>query len=361
MRKELIYSLIMVMILSLAPQDGLSCTTFSLVKDNQSIVGKNYDWHLEDGLIIINKRGVYKKAMQGSQKGSDRYATWTSKYGSLTFNQYGREMPSGGINEAGLVVELMLLSSTKYPTRDARPAIKDLQWIQYQLDNHKKVEEVIASDTQVRILTNEKPGLHFLVADKTGNCAVIEFLDGKLNYHFQDTMTVRALTNHTYGESIEFLRMHKGFGGQFPIARGGSSLKRFIYTAKMMKAYNSHLNGSAIEYGFGILENVSQPSTRWSIIYDQDRLRVHFRTFSNVNIRYVDLEKLDFSCAAPVIIFDISAGLSGDIRESFYEYSYQTNLDLITYSITGTPFMKHLSGNFIRQRAKYPESTYCAE
>jgi choloylglycine hydrolase len=26
---------------------------------------------------------------------------WTSRYGSITFNQYGREFPSGGINEKG--------------------------------------------------------------------------------------------------------------------------------------------------------------------------------------------------------------------------------------------------------------------
>ena len=32
-------------------------------------------------------------------------ASWVSKYGSVTFNQYGRELPTGGMNEAGLVVE----------------------------------------------------------------------------------------------------------------------------------------------------------------------------------------------------------------------------------------------------------------
>jgi len=36
--------------------------------------------------------------MPGTQKDPGRYAVWTSKYGSLTFNQYGREMPLGGIN-----------------------------------------------------------------------------------------------------------------------------------------------------------------------------------------------------------------------------------------------------------------------
>ena len=98
------YSTIIIILFSPASQTGWTCTTFSLVKEGQHIVGKNYDWHLGHGLLIINKRGVSKEAMPGTQKDPGQYATWTPKYGSLTFNQYGREMPSGGINEAGLIV-----------------------------------------------------------------------------------------------------------------------------------------------------------------------------------------------------------------------------------------------------------------
>ena len=50
-------------------------------------------------------------------------ATWTAQYGSITFNQYGRELPTGGINEAGLVVESMALSEARYPEPDHRPYI----------------------------------------------------------------------------------------------------------------------------------------------------------------------------------------------------------------------------------------------
>ena len=110
---------------------GFACTTFSLHQNGQIVFGKNYDWHLGRGLVIVNKRGVSKTAMPGLQDDPGEYAKWTSKYGSLTFNQYGREMPMGGMNEAGLVVELMSLSETQYPQPDARHAIKDLQWIQY--------------------------------------------------------------------------------------------------------------------------------------------------------------------------------------------------------------------------------------
>lgn len=355
------FLIINVLVFSLALQTGQACTTFSLIHDGQQVFGKNYDWHLDRGLMIINKRGVLKKAMPGTQKDPGRYAVWTSKYGSLTFNQYGREMPLGGINEAGLVVELMMLVGTKYPEPDARYAIKDLQWIQYQLDNFSRVEEVISSDAQLRILTYEEPGLHFLVADNTGNCAIIEFLDGKLNLHTQDTMTVKALANNTYAESREFLKMHKGFGGQFPIAKGESSLIRFIYTAKMLKSYDPLVKKSIVDYAFDILENVSQSSTKWSIVYDQQSLRVYLRTSLNQKIRYVDLNSLNFSCAMPVKVLDITADLSGNIGNEFYEYSRQINLDLIRYAIKETSFIRNMPEQFIDQRAKYPESTHCAE
>ena len=155
--------------------------------------------------------------------------------------------------------------------------------------------------------------------------------------------------------------MHKGFGGQFPITKGESSLQRFIYTAKKLKEYNPQAQGSAVDFGFGILDDVSQPSTQWSIIYDQERLRVYFRTSLNQKIRYVDLNSLNFSCAAPVKVLDITEDLSGDIKDEFTEYSRQINLNFIKHAINGTPFMNSMPDQFIHHRARYPESTLCVE
>src|ERR1700755_3020224 len=90
--------------------DGLACTTFCLKNKGEVLFGKNYDWNIGDGLIFVNKRGVSKEGAADKNA-----ARWVSKYGSVTFNQYGRENPSGGMNEAGLVIELMWLEWTKYP------------------------------------------------------------------------------------------------------------------------------------------------------------------------------------------------------------------------------------------------------
>ena len=98
----------------LAPLKGQTCTTFCLDHGDRPVFGRNYDWTVEDGLVIINKRGVTKASTLGR-------LAWTSKYGSATFNQYGREFPIGGMNEAGLVVESMVLLETEYPLPDTRP------------------------------------------------------------------------------------------------------------------------------------------------------------------------------------------------------------------------------------------------
>ena len=171
---------------------GQSCTTFFLDHGDQPVFGRNLDWFVGDGLVIINKRGVEKTAIKGPFN-RDNLLSWTSKYGSATFNQHGREFPLGGMNEAGLVVETMVLEETEYPAPDSRPEIEILQWVQYQLDNFSTIEEVISGQSQIRIRERAKPGLHFLVCDRTANCATIEFIGKKAVYHTKETMPVRVL------------------------------------------------------------------------------------------------------------------------------------------------------------------------
>src|SRR3954447_12341560 len=101
----------------LLPPPADACTTFCLRKDSTAVFGKNYDWHFDDGLVLVNKRGVAKTAAP-PPAGSP--AQWTSRYGSVTFNQFGREFPNGGLNEAGLALELMWLNETLYPAPDQR-------------------------------------------------------------------------------------------------------------------------------------------------------------------------------------------------------------------------------------------------
>src|SRR2546423_6607847 len=74
-----------------------ACTTFCMGNDSSIVFGANYDWDTGVGLVMINKRNMAKTSMTSTP------ASWTSRFASVTLNQYGRDFPTGGMNEAGLV------------------------------------------------------------------------------------------------------------------------------------------------------------------------------------------------------------------------------------------------------------------
>ncbi len=357
MRRLARYALFGLLVFNLFPSFGYSCTTFRIDQDNQFYLGKNYDWSVGDALLIVNKRGVKKVAAMGPDD-EGRPAVWTSKYGSVTFNQYGREFPTGGMNEAGLVVETMALRDSVYPAPDSRPVVKGSPWKQYHLDNFSTVEEVIASQSDVRILKYETdPGVHFLISDKTGRCAAIEFLDGKTVVHTGDALTVMALTNTPYAESVEHWRE-----GTMPIYDRSNSVSRFIRAATMVAAHAEGVSKPPVDYAFDILSKASNPHwTKWSIVYDQNNLRIHFITNTNGNIRIVDMKKFDFSCRTPVRVLDANAGISGDVTDKFRDYTQQINRDLIGASFGKTSFLQSISSERLDRISRFPDRLTCEE
>jgi len=149
------------LVLTFLSNSTIACTTFCLRTKDQVLFGRNYDWNIGDGLIFVNKREVAKIASGGE---GPNPAKWVSRYGSVTFNQYGRENPTGGMNEAGLVVEELWLADTEYPRDKKLPVVGTQEWIQYELDTSARVEEAIANAGKVRIDSDVK--VHFLIADR---------------------------------------------------------------------------------------------------------------------------------------------------------------------------------------------------
>lgn len=353
-----------VSIIFLFLQDALPCTSFCIQTDDEVIVGKNYDWEVEDCLINVNKRNVAKTALI-----NEHPASWVSKYGSVTFNQYGREMPNGGINEAGLVIEVLWLNATEYPQADSRPALRGLQWIQYQLDNFGTVEEVIASDSIVRINSINATPLHFFVCDSAGNCAVIEFLKGKMIFHTGGTMPAKAISNNTYEESVDYLKRYKGYGGDLaigkrdrsidPYGREGS-LQRFVHAANLVSKYDRQKDEPVIDYAFDVLKTVdSGKKTQWNIVYDIKNSRIYFRTISNQKIKHINIKSFDFNCGTPVQIIDIKTDMAGDVTNYFENYTQKGNYNLIKSVYKKTRFLTDVPDNVIYFISTYPDSVSC--
>jgi choloylglycine hydrolase len=202
--------------------------------------------------------------------------------------------------------------------------------------------------------------LHYLVADRQGRCAVIEFLDGKMICHRNDDSSAMALTNDTYRSSVLYLRKHDGFGGQSPIRLTTSSLDRFVRSLASARACSATESKEAVNYAFTILRDVAQGDfTKWSIVYDVAHTRIHFRTRRATQRRYVDLKKFDYSCRQPVLVLDLSADHSGDVTDQFEPYSPELNRTLVMASCQKTPFLKGIPESLLEMFATYPGTTVC--
>jgi hypothetical protein len=300
-----------------APRRANACTTFMLERGGQRVVGKSYDWYMGQGLVIVNKRGVAKQSLPA--KPGDRAIQWLSRHASVTFNQYGREFPTGGMNDAGLVVEVMWLDSSAYEKVDKRPTLNELQWIQYQLDNFATVAEMMAAAPALRV-SPVYARVHYLACDKSGACAAFEHVGGKQVV----TPGARALTNHTYAESVAWAAK------QTQPPAGAGSLPRFARAARQAAAAPG---GDAVGAAFGLLDDVRWSESQWNIVYDPVRLRVSFRTRASRGIKTLDLGKLDASCGRPVALLDIDTATSGDVAGRLRPYDLASNRSLVERSV----------------------------
>ncbi|HAO47132.1 MAG TPA: hypothetical protein DCQ97_09415 [Chitinophagaceae bacterium] len=315
-----------------------ACTTFCIQKDGQIVFGRNYDWITGAGIVNTNQRGLFKTSMQ---TGNGNTASWISKYGSITFNQYGKEFPTGGMNEKGLVVELMWLDGTVYPGNDARAALGVLQWIQYQLDNAATVAEVIASDGSVRISEKGTP-LHYLIADAAGNVATIEFLNGRLTVHQGKELPFPVLTNNTYASSV---KTAMPLVDRENISLPDNSLERFTKACRMVKRYQENkVSLPLTDYAFSILDEVSQGSfTKWSIVYDISNKKILFKTEANRSVKSVDFSAFDFTCSLPSKMFNMNQGGKGNISTLFILPDKRIRQQVMQQAVTESAGRVHIT------------------
>ena len=348
-----------------------ACSTFMLQEDNTFIIGHNLDMPYEiPGMVVVNKRGVSKTNISWyeiftSRKPTSPTISWVSKYGSITFNPLGREFPDGGINEAGLYIQEMTLTETKFPEDNKLPRMFMMQWMQFQLDNYKTVTQVL--DNLPKIILDGW-SWHFFVADRKGNCACIEFIEGKTIIYTGTTMPIPVVCNSIYSHELQLLKQYKGFGGRQKVDLKNKQTPRFVHAAYLIKNF-IETSKTATSYGFEILESMNRGATQWSYIIDVTNKQVYFRTSVGKKIKYFDYGKIDFSYQSPVKIIDINSKLQDDVLEHFVNYSTRINEQFIQKAIEsidkdGT-FSQLIESegntihNVIKAMALYPDNTIC--
>ncbi len=334
-----VVKLVVVTLFAMTGRLAFGCSTFCYGNGESGIfVARNYDWSSGEGLVVINKQGVKKRALTLS-----RPATWTSKHGSVSFCQYGREFPCDGMNDAGLMVTVLWLDDSQYAGPDQRPTISTLQWVQYQLDVAGSVAEVVNSVDDLRIESISGAAIHYFVCDKTGDCATIEILDGKAVVHHGKPLVHRCLTNSTCAASTQAANDLQAFGGNRPTGDTGGSMDRFgrAAIAADPKNWPAEIDEG---YGFKILADLGRTDfTKWRIVYDLNKGVIHFRTEQFPDSRYVRLADFDWTQVTPVMVCNMNTDDRGDLHDAFQPYTVALNRQILTTAVqqsgvlNGTP------------------------
>ena len=343
--KPLLIQILVLCALIITATPVLACSAFLLTSDNDQIaVAKSYDWHMGQGMLLTNKRGLKKSAviLDPNQRGHQ----WTSKYGNVTFNQYGAEFPNGGMNEAGLVLEVLWLDQSQFPSPDARPALTELQWIQWALDTQNSIADLIKATKSVRVMSVYAK-VHYFGCDARGQCATFEHIDGKLEIHHGSKLPVPALTNHSYRKSIDYFNQQNG-----ALPKGDSSLARFV------RAGSSTPTQDLAKTGFSKLADVNINNyTKWNIVYLPSSKQIQFRTSSQMNVKYLSLSSLQFGCQEVARMLDVQSSQAGDVAAEFKPLTLQDNSRLVSRSLKS--ITSKLPSGTVELLSAYPFTLAC--
>jgi choloylglycine hydrolase len=344
----------------LSIQSAEACTVFVLDDGPRHYYGSNYDWHLGIGYVMVNPAGLTKQSWVVDQD-PGRPLHWQAKFGSLTFVQYGQGSPKGGMNEAGLVIEGLMLHATEYPPPDDRPYIGSTgQTKQYLLDTCATVADAVAQLSRVRLAKaySWTPGIHFMMADARGDCAVVEFLGGRTVIHRDRNLPVKVLTNHPYPTSVKGSTVSQDI--EFGYA--GSSRSRFAMAADRLETYRSVPSKQAVAYAMETLTKVSSGSyTQWSVVYDQTERITYWRSSPDENLRWIDLTKIDFDCRKPRRAIPVQRGISGEANDQLSLYTLKDNRALVYQALSRSSDIIPVPKEIWDDVWRWPEKEMCTK
>lgn len=254
---------------------------------------------------------------------------WKSKYASITYNQISRDFPYGGINEAGLGMEILWLDGTNYgDPKESKKLINESQIIQFVLDTSSNTEEAISAVMEVGIQPMMAK-VHYMICDTQNDCRVLEYLNGKRVITNMPEGKERIIQNNTYANTLRRIRAGRG------TFRDSNKELEEIFSN------NGLLNDEEIvEKQFQNLDRVKQGSfSKWHIVYNLNTQQTWYRKSGGSKIISLNLKDHTFKCkdkkkADTYLISDVKN--TGDISEYLEPFQGKMNTELLN-NFEGVP------------------------
>lgn len=302
----------------LLSQAAQACSRVVYLGEGETVVtGRTMDWVTDLGSNLwIFPQGIKRNGAAGANS-----MEWTSKYGSVVTSAF-EAASADGINEKGLVANLLYLAESQYPDlkkEEEKPRVCISAWAQYVLDQFGTVKEAVAALKEEPFLVTTvttpdgKPGtVHLAISDASGDSAILEYINGELVIHHGREYQV--MTNSPiYSEQISLNEYWKQIGGLTMLPGTNRAADRFVRASFYVGAVSQTAQGNeAVASTFSIMRNVSVPlgistpgapniaSTLWRTVADQKDGRYFYESTRSPNIFWVDLKEINFSPDQPV-------------------------------------------------------------
>ncbi|MCX5512036.1 linear amide C-N hydrolase [Kaistia algarum] len=341
---------------SLAPADACTRAVY-IGSDNTVITGRSMDW-LED---MHTRLWAFPRGIKRDGAAGPGSPVWTSKYGSIVASGYDIGT-ADGMNEAGLVANLLYLTESDYGSTHGKPPLSMALWAQYVLDNFATVADAVTAleKEPFRVQTAKLPNgkaaqLHLSISDATGDSAIFQYIGGKLViYHGEQ---YRVMTNSpTYDQQLALNSYWQEIGGLTFLPGTNRAADRFARAdflihaipTKIAPTYisavpNQSFDNQAVASVMGVMRSVSVPlgittpgqpnisSTIWRTVADQKNKVYFFDSSTSPNTFWVPLADLDLKEGAPVMMLDITGGkvFAGNAADKFVETKPFTFMEVV--------------------------------
>ncbi len=161
---KLLTLLLSTMLVASARDDVYPCTLFNAAISNSILVGRNLDWKYNDGRVWV-------------------HPPEKEKFGMILFEQYGEDLPFEGMNSEGLFIGENAVPETETPFFCGKPLVRSLKLIVLVLERCASVEDALKLIPNYTVIFGTLlgyPRVHYMIADKSGDSAIVEYCDNKL-------------------------------------------------------------------------------------------------------------------------------------------------------------------------------------
>ena len=254
-------------------------------------------------------------------------------------------------------MEQTTLWQSTYPDNGELPAIGELQWIQFLLDTCATVKEAEQKAALVRIV-QPLSRLHYMVADRTGDCAIFEFMDGNMHVYQCGSLPIPVIANTPYSEAVKDLENPECSRSRFSDYER-NSMERFVEGSAQLAGMFPASEDDRLPFILKALQTVRREDTAFSLIYDLEQMQLHFTSDLYPELKTVRLWEADFFTHAVDMATNLQqpAGNSGDIDFMCYdaELNYSIASAFFRNPVLTEAFGWNITDEMISYFAAFPD------